>query len=274
MSREMIRKSIGVTAVLSVLVAMTGLGFAPDLIYSDQWVLGMVFGLGSISLYLKLQYNLSIGTVIKFLAMPFGFYISLIYLSDVVDGGTTEVSVGLAPSLLGGFLSALFLDAKSNEVMVPRWSRKIDVLFFLICIYAIVFVVSQDGWWVLWHPFGWVLVFGCPVAIFCFADITKRLDERLLDASLFGILVVVAISVLAYLTLVATNINETDMRTAQRGVATLLAICSFGFGLYVCALLYSISVGNTQKIVRSNWHIAEGYVFIVFIYFAPKSLIF
>ena len=37
------------------------------------------------------------------------------------------MSVGLAPSLLGGFLSALFLDAKSNEVMVPRWSRKIDV---------------------------------------------------------------------------------------------------------------------------------------------------
>lgn len=270
----MIRKSIGVTAVLFVLFAMASESFDPDLIYSDQWMLGMVFGLGSISLYLKLQYELSVGTAIKFLAMPFGFYVSIIYLSDVVDGGTTEVSVGLAPSLLGGFLSAVSLDAKSNEAMVPRWSRKIDVLFFLICIYAIVFVVSQDGWWVLWHPFGWMMAIGCPVAIFCFADITKRLDERLLDASLFGILVVVAISVLAYLTLVASNINETDMRPAQKGVATLLASCSYGFGLYLCALLYSVSVGNTHKIVRSNWHLAEGFVFIVFIYFAPKSLIF
>ena len=138
----MIRKSIGVVAVLFVLLAMIGESFDPDLIYSDQWMLGMVIGLGSISLYLKLQYNLSVGTTIKFLAMPFGFYVSIIFLSGVVDGGTTEVSVGLAPSLLGGFLSALFLDAKSNEVMVPRWSRNIDVLFFLICIYAIVFVVS------------------------------------------------------------------------------------------------------------------------------------
>jgi len=269
----MIRKSIGVVAVLFVLFGMASEGFDPDLIYSHQWMLGMVLGLGSISLYLKLQYNLSVGTAIKFLAMPFGFYVSLIYLSDVVDGGTTEVSVGLAPSLLGGFLSALFLDSKTNEVMVPRWSRNIDVLFFVICIYAIVFVVSQDGWWVLNNQFGWMMAIGCPVAIFCFADITKRLDERLLDASLFGVLVFIAISVLAYLSLVASDISEANMRGAQRGVAALLATTTYGFGLYLCALLYSISVGNTHKIVRSNWHLAEGFVFIVFIYFAPKSLI-
>ena len=274
MSRGMIRKSIGVVAVLFVLIAMIAQSFGPDLIYSNQWMLGMVFGLGSISLYLKLQYNLSVGTTIKFLAMPFGFYISLIYLSDVVDGGTTEVSVGLAPSLLGGFLSALFLDSKTNELMVPRWSRNIDVLFFVICIYAIVFVVSQDGWWVLNNQFGWMMAIGCPVAIFCFADITKRLDERLLDASLFGVLVFIAISVLAYLSLVASDISEANMRGAQRGVAALLATTTYGFGLYLCALLYSISVGNTHKIVRSNWHLAEGFVFIVFIYFAPKSLFF
>jgi len=115
---------------------------------------------------------------------------------------------------------------------------------------------------------------GCLIAIFCFADITKRLDERLLDASLFGILVMLAICVLAYLTLVATAIDEANIRNAQQGVATLLASSSYGFGLYLCALLYSISVGNTHKIVRSNWHLAEGFVFIVFIYFAPKSLIF
>ena len=270
----MIRKSIGLIAVLFVLLAMMGESFDPNLIYSNQWMLGMLLGLGSISLYLKLQYELSLGTTIKFLAMPFGFYVSIVYLSDVVDGGTTAVSVGLAPALLGGFLSALFLDAKTNEVMVPRWSRKIDAVFFLLCIYATVFVVSQNGWWVLWHPFGWMMAIGCPIAIFCFADITKRLDERLLDASLFGILVLVAICVLAYLSLVATDINDTDMRSAQRGVATLLATSSYGFGLYLCALLYSISVGNTHKIVRSNWHLAEGFVFIVFIYFSPKSLIF
>ena len=270
----MIRKSIGVVAVLFVLFGMASESFNPALIYSNEWMLGMLLGLGSISLYLKLQYNLSVGATIKFLAMPFGFYVSIVYLSDVVDGGTTAVSVGLAPSLFGGFLSALFLDAKSNEMMVPRWSRKIDAVFFLLCIYATVFVVSQNGWWVLWHPFGWMMATGCLIAIFCFADITKRLDERLLDASLFGILVMLAICVLAYLTLVATAIDEANIRNAQQGVATLLASSSYGFGLYLCALLYSISVGNTHKIVRSNWHLAEGFVFIVFIYFAPKSLIF
>jgi len=270
----MIRKTIGVVAVLFVLFAMASESFDPDLIYSHRWMLGMVLGLGSIALYLKLQYDLSLGTTIKFLAMPFGFYVSIVYLSDVVDGGTTAVSVGLAPSLLGGFLSALFLDAKTNEVMVPRWSSKIDAPFFLLCIYSIVFVVSQNGWWVLWHPFGWMMAIGCPVAIFCFADVKKRLDERLLDASLFGILVLIAICVLAYLSIVATDIDEANIGYAQQGVATLLAGSSYGFGLYLCALLYSICVGNTHKIVRSNWHLAEGFVFIVFIYFAPKSLIF
>ena len=270
----MIRKSIGVVAVLFVLLAMIFENFDPFVIYSHQWMLGMVFGLGSISLYLKLQYNLSVGTTIKFLAMPFGFYISLIYLINVLDGGTKEVSVGLAPSLLGGFLSALFLDAKSNELMVPRWSRKIDLAFFFMCIYAIVFIVSDDGWYVLWHPFCWIIGIGFPVVIFCFADITKRLDERLLDASLFGVLVLVAISVLAYLSFVATDLNDATMRNAYRDVTALILSASYGFGLYLCALLYSISVGNTHKIVRSNWHLAEGFVFIVFIYFAPKSLIF
>ena len=102
----MIRKSIGVVAVLFVLLAMMGESFDPNLIYSNRWMLGMVLGLGSIALYLKLQYDLLLGTTIKFLAMPFGFYVSIVYLSDVVDGGTTAVYVGLAPSLFGGFLSA------------------------------------------------------------------------------------------------------------------------------------------------------------------------
>ena len=53
----MIRKSIGVVAVLFVLFGMASESFDPDLIYSNRWMLGMVLGLGSISLYLKLQYE-------------------------------------------------------------------------------------------------------------------------------------------------------------------------------------------------------------------------
>ena len=266
------RKSIGVVAVLFVLLAMWGTSFHPLMIYSSQWMLAMVVGLGSISLYLKLQYNASIGAIIKFLAMPFGFYVSLVYFSEVVDGGTMAVSLGLAPSLLGGFLSALFLDAKSNELMVPRWSRKIDLAFFFLCIFGTNFIVSQDGWWTLLHPYSGTIAIGCPVAIFCFADIKRRLEERLLDASLFGVLLVIAISALTYLSLF--SIDEANIKQSQRGVAVLLLGVSYGLGLYLWALLYSMTTGNTDRIIRSNWHLAEGFVFIVFIYLAPKSVIF
>jgi len=285
----MIRKSIGVVVVLLSLVGMSNAGIDLAIFYSTPlyksswiqsstaWMLAMVIGLGSISLYLKLQYNASIGAIIKFLAMPFGFYVSVQQLINIAPGGEAEMGVGLAPALVGGFLSALFFDAKSNDVMVPRWSRKVDLIIIPFLLFALVFLIaSGDPLWVYGNFFdhAWLFVLGLPIAIFCFADITRRLDERLLDASLFGVLVLIAFLVLLYLTETMEWVLVGDKKSAVYEVAFFLTLITFGVGLYVCALLYSITTGNTHRIVRSNWHLAEGFVFIIFILFAPKSLFF
>jgi hypothetical protein len=271
--KNLARRSIGVIATCFVMLAMTGEGFDPATLYSHQWTLGLFGGLIAICLYLYLQYQVNAGVVLKFVAMPFGFYVSLIFLVDLVDGGSAAISLALVPAVVGGALSAFFLDRELPASFSPKWDKRFDYLFFVGCILVIPFVVSKDPIWILLHPFGWIITCGSAIAIFCFFLVERPLEERLLEATLFGFLIVTAIAILAYLSLVVADVSSAEIQRAQRGVATLLCSSIYSMVFYFFALLYCLSVGKTEKVVRSNWHLAEGFVFIVFIFFAPASLL-
>ena len=271
--KNLARRSSGVIATCFVMLAMLGEGFDPATLYAHQWALGLFGGLTAICSYLYLQYQVNAGAVLKFVAMPFGFYVSLIFLVELVDRGSAAISLALVPAVVGGALSAFFLDRELHPSLSPKWDKRFDYLFFVGCILAIPFVVSKDPIWILLHPYAWIIAGGSAIAIFCFFLVERPLEERLLEAALFGFLIVTAIAILAYLSLVVEDVGSAEIQRAQRGVATLLCSSIYSMVFYFLALLYCLSVRNTEKVVRSNWHLAEGFVFIVFMFFAPVSLL-
>ena len=68
-------------------------------------------------------------------------------------------------------------------------------------------------------------------------------------------------------------INETDEQRAFETIERLLLPIMFALMLYTGAILVAVVSGQTDRLLRMNWHLAEGFVFIVFIFFAPYSLL-
>ena len=124
--------------------------------------------------------------------------------------------------------------------------------------------------------------------------------ERVLEASLYAALVVIALNTIIYMdegTPLNTEerraawqaeidfmkeespetaeilMNRTDEGNAFRWIPSLLAPIIFSIMLYCGAVLVALVRGSTDRILRLNWHLAEGFVFIVFIFFSPYSVL-
>ena len=153
------------------------------------------------------------------------------------------------PAVVGGALSAFFLDRELPASFSPKWDKRFDYLFFVGCILVIPFVVSKDPIWILLHPFGWIIACGSAIAIFLFFFWwSDRWKKGLLEATLFGFLIVTAIAILAYLSLVVADVSSAEIQRAQRGVATLLcsSIYSMVF-LLLCAAVLLVGWKNGKS---------------------------
>jgi len=234
-----------------------------------EGMIGLVTSLTLISIYFRFQYAVSAETVLKYLGMPIGFFISTISAIDLIF--KDYIYTSLMPAVTGAIISALFVDRELPKVLVPRWSRNLDLMVFCLIILVSAFVASERPVWVFAHPFAWIVAIGCVGMVFFFLKQERELETKLLEASLFGLLICVAISLLIYVTVILPAGDSLEVQ--RRSGAVVLCHILFSLFLYLVALQNSMVKGSTEKLVRSNWHLAEGYVFIIFIFFAPRSLI-
>ena len=262
---------IGILFFLAVFTALGGEGVDPAylLFVNMEGMIGLVTSLTLISLYFRFQYAVSAGAVLKYLGMPIGFFISTISAIDLIF--KDYIYTSLMPAVTGAIISALFVDRELPKVLVPRWSRNLDLMVFCLIILVSAFVASERPVWVFAHPFAWIVAVGCVGMVFFFLKQERELETKLLEASLFGLLICVAISLLIYVSAVLSDSDSLEVQ--RRSGAVVLCHILFSLFLYLVALQNSMVKGSTEKLVRSNWHLAEGYVFIIFIFFAPRSLI-
>jgi len=264
---------VGILLSLTVIGALAGEGVDTTylLFVNMEGMIGLITSLTLISLYFRFQYEVPAGAVLKYLGMPIGFIISTVSAIDLIQIDYKFVT-SLSPAVLGAIISALFVDREFPKVLVPRWSRNFDVVVFCLIILASTIVTAKDPVWILAHPFAWIVAIGCAGMVFFFLNQERELETKLLEASLFGLLICVAISTLIYISVIL-SCSDCSPTHNRNGGAVVLCHILFSLFLYLVALQNSMVKGSTEKLVRSNWHVAEGYVFIIFIFFAPRSLI-
>lgn len=266
------KKVIGVVALCLVLANAQVHGLDVMSLFQLEWLFGMSAGLVLLTLYVKFQYGLGVGLTLKFLAMPVGFLVSLLLLINVNEMDFFLIATGLFPALVGATVAALCSDADPQAISGSRWSSSVDPFVFVACIGFIFFVVANDLKAFLSPPamlFCWLM----PLGVFCFLSEAKSIANRILEASLYGFLLVAALNVITYFALVSEVIAKEDVTRSYAQVASMIVNSVFGLLVYLLALLFALVRGAIEENLRANWHVAEAYVFVIFLYFAPVSIL-
>ena len=266
------KKVIGVVALCLVLANAQVHGLDVMSLFQLEWLFGMSAGLVLLTLYVKFQYGLGVGLTLKFLAMPVGFLVSLLLLINVNEMDFFLIATGLFPALVGATVAALCSDADPQAISGSRWSSSVDPFVFVACIGFIFFVVANDLKAFLSAPamlFCWLM----PLGVFCFLSEAKSIANRILEASLYGFLLVAALNVIAYFALVSEVIAKEDVTRSYAQVASMIVNSVFSLLVYLLALLFALVRGAIEENLRANWHVAEAYVFVIFLYFAPVSIL-
>lgn len=281
-----VRFGFSILCCSAVFFGLTGMGREPQEYFQGQWLLNYSVALGALCTYLRVQYELSPRLVLKYFAMPLGFLITPALILNFfnnfnyLDVGVLFAS-SLMPAVVGGFLSALFLDEEYPNTIIPRWSRNWDLPFFLLFISFLLSSVSLFPLFFLSeHPWHLAISLGFFGAIYLALDAEKESGTRLVEAGVYGFLASVGLFTILYISgaqIASVEEGEESFESVraifQNGVDTIV-VAKFSLLIYVFALFNGIVRNSFEKLIRCNWHLAEGYVFIIFILFAPKSLIF
>jgi len=267
-----------------VFFGLIGIGKDPIEYFLGHWFPNYSIALATLCTYLWVQYELSPGLVLKYLAMPLGFLITpMLILNFFHNFDYGEVGVlfaaSLMPAVVGGFLSALFLDEEYPTTLIPRWSRNWDLPFFLLVFSFLLSSVSLFPLFFLSaHPWHLAISLGFFGAIYLSLNTGKDSGTRLVEAAVYGFLASVGLLTIFYISGAQIAVGEGEEGFGevrdifQNGVDTIL-VAEFSLVIYIFALFNGIIRSSFERLIRCNWHLAEGYVFIIFILFAPKSLI-
>lgn len=267
-----------------VFFGLIGIGKDPIEYFLGHWFPNYSIALATLCTYLWVQYELSPGLVLKYLAMPLGFLITpMLILNFFHNFDYGEVgalfAASLMPAVVGGFLSALFLDEEYPTTLIPRWSRNWDLPFFLLVFSFLLSSVSLFPLFFLSaHPWHLAISLGFFGAIYLSLNTDKDSGTRLVEAAVYGFLASVGLFTIFYISGAQIAVGEGEEGFGevrdifQNGVDTIL-VAEFSLVIYIFALFNGIIRSSFERLIRCNWHLAEGYVFIIFILFAPKSLI-
>lgn len=291
-------RALGVLLFVTLTAIGWGLISNPSSFLELRAILGLLVPAGGISTYLKLRYRISLLTTLKYSTMPLGFLVSACLMLDAsFEQSKDSIIIAMFPSVLGALISALSLGARDSHPSI-RCDR-LDYSIFGATVLSCAIIVLG-----LYDPFfslGPLLIFiGATSSIFIALGGNRSEVERTLEASLYGALLVIALNTIIYMdvgTPANTEqrqlleqehiefmlkespetaeylINETDEQLAFETIERLLLPIMFALMLYSAATFVAIVSGKTDKLQRMNWHLAEGFVFIVFIFFAPYSLL-
>jgi len=301
-----VRIAAGLAFVFLVLIGWTFYGGAIERHISLRNLGSILLPLVLLGVFLKWNRNLSFGVLVKYFSMPLGFYVStLLMFEGAVQNSQADIINSMFPAILAAFLSATCLNVVDQGVPRGRLPWVFEVTISILLLISIALFTLTDDWSAPFiHISDWMMVLGLIGSLYLFQSSGSNTFEKFGDAALYATLLVIALNTVMYMDLYDTydtteqvqdrevweqhcldepeDSNCEDLWQQQsyseaeslwNGVANLLSPLICMLGIYLLSILAAITNNQTEKIVRKNWHLAEGFVFVIFVYFAPFSML-
>ena len=276
----MIKQLIGVGLFAFLILKLVTHGLDPEDFYSPRYALALIGSLAALSVYFYYQYQISIGFSVAHLAPPIGILVSLLSITPSQVMEPIELSLSLASAMLGCVLGALFIGSVGKAVLLPRWPRWLDFVGFLIAICFIYFVATKHPYHFFYNdqtggfPGAAASMYAGSAAVgfYCFAGDDKPFAVKAAQAALNGFLLMTAINVLAYYSIVVPSIDTRGISVAL-GMVSILAINSAtSLMLYLFSGMVCLATGQTAHLIRNNYLLVAGLLSFITLVVAPFSV--
>ena len=276
----MIKQLIGMGLFAFLILKLITHGLDPDDFYSPRYALALLGSLAALSVYFYYQYQISIGFSVAHLAPPIGILVSLLSITPSQAMEPIALSLSVAPAILGSVLGALFIGSVGKAVLLPRWPRWFDFVGFFIAICFIYFVATKHPSHFFYNdqtggfPGAAAAMYAGSAALgfYCFASDDEPFAVKAAQAALNGFLLMTAINVLAYYSIVVPSI-ETRGITIALGMVSLLAINSaISLMLYLFSGMVCLATGQTAHLMRDNYFLVAGLLGFIALVVAPFSV--
>ena len=276
----MIKRLIGVGLFAFLILTLITHGLNPGDFYSPRHLIALIGSLAALSVYFYYQYQISIGFSVAHLAPPIGILVSLLSITPSQAMEPIALSLSVAPAILGSVLGALFIGAVGKAVLLPRWPRWFDFVGFFIAICFIYFVATKHPSHFFYNdqtggfPGAAAAMYAGSAALgfYCFASDDEPFAVKAAQAALNGFLLMTAINVLAYYSIVAPSI-ETRGITIALGMVSILAINSAtALMLYLFSGMLCLATGQTAHLMRNNCLLVAALLSFTALVVAPFSV--
>jgi hypothetical protein len=275
----MIKQLIGMGLFAFLILKLVTHGLDPEDFYSPRYALALIGSLAALSVYFYYQYQISIGFSVAHLAPPIGILVSLLSITPSQAMEPIEVSLSLAPAIVGCAFGAMFIRSVGKAVLLPRWPGWLDFVGFFFAICFIYFVATKHPSHFFYNgetggfPGAAASMYAGSAAIgfYCFAGDDKPFAVKAAQAALNGFLLMTAINVLAYYAIVVPSIDTRGI-TIALGMVSILAVNSAtSLMLYLFSRMVCLATGQTAHLMRDNYFLVAGLLGFIALVVAPFS---
>jgi len=205
------------------------------------------------------------------LSVPLALYVSLLALSfGIVSENSEFITSAIWAPLLGGtfFFSTRGIgDTSKRDEPCGNKLIAITAIWVVASPFLVFFYFMPNMGW--FNPVFWAF---CLITFWVFFSLQNRTGnffERLVDAGCYNFLFHSGYLVFSYVSLVVSE--QYVFKSWLIGAITAELI--FPAILYLIALLIALGKNHHSEINLKNWHLVEGYLFLVAMVVAPPSII-
>ena len=276
----MIKQLIGMGLFAFLILKLITHGLDPDDFYSPRYALALLGSLAALSVYFYYQYQIDIGFSIAHLAPSIGILVSFLSITPSQAMEPIELSLSLAPAILGCVLGVLFIRSDGKAVLLPRWPKWLDFAGFAVAICFACFVATKHPSHFLYNgqtggfPGAAAAMYAGAAAFgfYCFAGDDNPVAIKAAQAALNGFLLMTAINVLAYYSIVVPSIDTRGITVALGMVSTLSINSAASLVLYLFSGLCCVATGQTAHLVRNHYFLVAGLLSFIALVAAPFSV--
>ena len=275
----MFKQLIGAGLFAFLILKLVNHGLDPDDFYSPRYALALIGSLTALSVYFHYQYQIGIGFSIAHLAPPIGILVSFLSITPSQAMEPINLSLSLAPAILGCVLGTLFIGSVGKTVLLPRRPKWLDFVGFAVATCFIYFVATKHPPHFFYDgqtggfPGGAASMYAGSAAFgfYCFADDTNPFAVRAAQAALNGFLLLTAINVLAYYSIVVPSIDTQGIPVALAMVSILAINSATSLILYLFSGMVCLATGQTVHLMRNNFFLVAGLLSFIALVVAPFS---
>ena len=268
------RKSLAVGFFLALIAGLIANGGIYVTAYNQLVLVAFLAPLSVWGLYTRYALGMPWPLFFRFVPLPFGLMLAAFFISIGLRYEHPFILSGFVAALSGACITALGINANTKTVAVfhrPSSWALISLLIFALAIPIAIVLWSIKSVELnhFWAPINIGIALAAFGAIFCVLDPNKTLLDRLQGASLNAVLLLTGFMVYEYFVgLERAEFAEwTAILTAQNVYTLVIA-----FALYFASVFASCCYNQISELPTRHWHLAETFLFFVFMVIAPESI--